>query len=525
MGNVTKIILISLTMIMTGTIASSQCLPPPPIIESVTVLPNATGDVTIKWHENPENVCTTTGYEIYKYNYLTEQFDFLILVAAGTTNYTEINAGGNVRPQIYRMTTKAGPAGNEHSENHHSTFLNLVMHYEPCEMTANVLWTPYKLSYRNGFEIRLDDKKFNDSVKYQIIGYIAPAGSPFNLLNAEALSTVTSDTTVDFKMIVNQNYLFCVKAYLPNGDVSYSNVREGIITGSDISIAPLYIKLDSLVSFDTHNHLHFEIESSTQMTKFQIERCTNIDSAFEVIHTFSDKNTTVYDDNSCDVNKKYYYRVTAFNNIPHCVESPAVISDTLNSIILNIKYTNPDIAISWSDFIRDSVYYLHRNDWFWLILYSPQVIDMDVQTDFANNTYDFCYRVAAIDRITNYTSISRQYCISLEKPVTMPNAIDPTSTFTNNIETKRQRNQFAPVVGGREEDYEYHMIIFNRWNTVIFETTKPMDIPLSNEYFWNGASAKGNVLPEGTYLYYVKIIFKNSNQVFEQKGTVNLIYQ
>ncbi|MDR2652700.1 MAG: gliding motility-associated C-terminal domain-containing protein [Prevotellaceae bacterium] len=524
MKNAVRIILISVLMIAAITVANSQCLPPPPIVESVSVVPNTNGDVNIRWHGNPDDTCTTTGYEIYKHNYLTQQFDFLVLVSAGTTDYTDINAGANIRPQIYRMTTKAGPAGNEHSENHHSVFLNPVIQYDPCELTATVLWTPYKTSYRDRFEIRASDKQFNDLVKYQIVGYIAPAASPFNLLNTTALSPVTGDTIINFTMIVNQNYLFCVKAYLPNGEVSYSNVREGMISGS-IPVAPQYIKLDSLVSFDTHNHLHFEIENSTEMTKFQIERCERLDSAFKAIHTFSDKNTTVYDDNTCDVNKKYFYRITAFNNIQHCIEAPAVISDTLNSITLNAKYTKPYISVSWNDFIRDSVYYLYRNGLFWLILDVTQFADMDIQNDFGNNIYDFCYKIVAVDRITNYTSISREYCRSLDKPVTMPNAIDPTSAFSNNIETHRRRNQFAPIVGGKETDYEYNMIIFNRWNTVLFETTKPMDVPMSNEHFWNGTSARGNVLPEDTYLYYVKITFKNSNQVFEQKGTVSLIYQ
>ncbi|MDR2120607.1 MAG: gliding motility-associated C-terminal domain-containing protein [Tannerella sp.] len=525
MKNITQTVLISIMMIASATIARSQCLPPPPIIECVTVVPNTGGNVTVRWHGNPEDTCTTTGYEIYKYNYTTQQFDFLILTAAATTNYTEINANGNLRSQIYRMTTKAGHAGNEHSENHHTVFLNPVLHYDPCKFTARVSWTPYKTSYRDRFEIRADDKRFNDSVKYQVVGYTAPPYSPFNLLNAVALSPVASDTAVDFTMIVNQNYLFCIKAYLPNGDVSYSNVREGMIEGSNIPAAPLYIKLDSLVSFDTHNHLHFEIENSTQMTKFQVERCSSLDSVFRAIYTFSDKNTTVYDDNTCDVNKTYFYRVTAFNNITHCIETPATVSDTLNSIIPVAIYANPNIIVSWNDFIRDSVYYLHRNGQFWMMLDAAQFTDMDVQNDFNNNIYDFCYRIVAIDRITNFTSISREYCKSLDKPVTIPNAIDPSNTLKSNTETGRRRNQFAPIVGGNETDYEYHMIIFNRWNTVIFETTKPMNAPISDKHFWKGASAKGNMLPEDTYLYYVKIIFKNSNQIFEQKGTVSLIYQ
>ncbi|MDR3227455.1 MAG: gliding motility-associated C-terminal domain-containing protein [Prevotellaceae bacterium] len=512
-------------MIVGATITKSQCLPPPPIIESISVVPNtASGDVTVKWHENPANVCTTTGYEIYKYNYGTNQFDFLVLMAAGVTEYTDVNAGANTRPQIYRMTTKAGAAGNEHSENHHSMLLYPVMQYGACDMTAKVLWTPYKTSYRN-FEVRLADKTFNDSVKYQIVGYIAPSASPFNPLNEIALTPVTYDTVTSFRMIVNQNYLFRVKAFLPNGEISYSNVREGIISSASIPPAPLYINLDSLVSYDTHNHLHFEIESSTQMTKFQIERCERLDSAFQIIHTFSDKTTTTYDDNSCNVNKQYFYRITALNSSSVCSETPATISDTLNSIILNTKYVKPDIKVSWNKFTLDSVYSLHRNGLFWLMQYATQYTDMDVQYDFDNNIYDFCYRIVATDRITNFTSVSREYCISLEKPVTMPNAIDPTSSFSNNMETHRLRNQFAPIVGGNELDYEYHMIIFDRWNSVIFETTKPMDVPLANEYFWRGASAKGNVLPEDTYLYYVKVTFKNSNQVFEQKGTVSLIYQ
>ncbi|MDR3286326.1 MAG: gliding motility-associated C-terminal domain-containing protein [Prevotellaceae bacterium] len=525
MKNAKKIIFVLMLMIVATTITKSQCLPPPPIIECVSVVPNtANGNVIIRWHENPDNACTITGYEIYKYNYILNQFDLLTLEPASATDYTDIGLTAYSQPKIYRMTTKAGPSGNEHSENHHTMLLKPVMQYGACDMAATVVWSPYKTSYRN-FEIRLADKQFNDSVKYQIEGYISPA-LPFNPASAVPLSPVTYDTIIDFRMIVNQNYLFRVKAFLPNGEVSYSNVREGKIIGGTIPVAPLYINLDSLISYDTHNHLHFEIESSTGMDKFQIERSTNLDSAFSVIHTFTSKTTTTYDDNSCNVNRQYFYRVTAFNSSSVCNDNPATISDTLNSIILNTKYIKPNINVSWNKFTLDFAYDLYRNGSFWsLSPYSTQYTDTNVQTDYEANVYDFCYRIGATDITSSFTSISREYCVSLDKPVTMPNAIDPTSSFTNNGETYRLRNQFAPIIGGREQDYEYHLIIFNRWNIVIFETTKPMDVPLTNEYFWTGASAKGNVLPEDTYLYYVKITFKNSKQVFEQKGTVNLIYQ
>jgi hypothetical protein len=525
MYKLNKTILSFILSIFAATIANAQCLPPPPIVENVTVMPNNT-DITVKWHENPDNTCITTGYEIYKYNYATGQFDLLSLAPAGITAILDINAEGNIRPQIYRMTTKAGAAGNEHSENHHTMFLYPVMQYNTCYLTAALSWRPYKTSYRDGFEIRPSEKKFNDSVKYQIVGYIAPPSSPFNIASAAPLSEITSDTTVSFSMLVNQNYLFCVKAFLPNGSTSYSNIREGMLSGSNIPNAPMYINLDSIVSFDTHNHLHFEIDNSTQMTKFQVERTTNLDSAFKIIHTFSDKTITAYDDNTCDVNIKYFYRITAFNNASACDNIPAKISDTLNSIIVGLKYIKPDVNISWSELTDNANYMLYRNGTFWNYQYGDtHFIDMSVQNDYSNNIYDFCYKIVATDITNQNTSISREYCIALDKHVTMPNAIDPTDPLTFNTETYRQRNQFAPIIGGKNTDYEYYMIIFDRWNNIVFETTKPMDVPLTNEYMWNGTSLKGYILPEDTYLYYVKVTFKNSKQLFEQRGSVSIIYQ
>ena len=524
MKKINKIVLPLISLIIATAVANAQCLPPPPIVESVTVMPGAAGDVTVKWHENPDNTCTTTDYEVYKYNYATGYFDFLIIVPAGNTAILDAAAGGNVRPQIYRMTTKAGPAGNEHSENHHSMYLHPIANYNLCYLTATTQWSPYKTSYRDGFEIRQSERNFNNAVRYQIVGYIAPSGSPFNIASAAPLSDITADTTISFPMIINQNYLFCVKAFLPNGFESYSNVREGRISDNSIPAAPMYIYLDSIVSFETHNHLRFEIDNSTQMTKFQVERTGSLDSAFSVIYKFSDKTTTTYNDNTCNINKKYFYRVTAFNNLPACDTIPAKISDTLNSTIVTATYIKPNINVSWTDFISNPLYYLYRNGMFWLSQNVTAFMDTDVENDYKSGIYDFCYRVAAIDQITRHASLSREICVNLDKPVTMPNAIDPTSGAYNLV-TNRQRNQFAPVIGGNDTDYEYYMLIFDRWNNVIFETTKPMNVPLTPNYMWNGASLKGYVLPEDTYVYYVKVTFKNSKQVFEQRGSVSIIYQ
>jgi len=523
--SVTKILLTLMLMVVGITIANAQCLPPPPIIENVTVVPNtAGGDVIISWHENPANTCTTTGYEIYKYNYSTQIFDLLVLVPAGTTSYTEVNAGGNSRPQIYRMTTKAGALGNQHSENHHSMVLDPVFFYGPCEMYTTATWSPYETSYRDNFEVRLSEQTFNNAVKYQIEGY-ATTGTIFNPASAIPMSSITSDTIVSFIMIVNVDYLFRVKAFLPNGEISYSGVRHGNISGATIPRAPLFIHLDSLVSFDTHNHLHFTIDNATAMVKFQVERSQNANGPYEILTEFHDKTRTTYDDTSCDVNKEYFYRITAFNNIPYCNERPAIRSDTLNSIIVKLKYEKPDMSANWNSFILDTTYHIHRNNAFWFISPTRQFLDGNVQHDYMNNNiYDFCYTVSAFNR-KGHVSISRENCINLDRPITMPSAIDPTSAYTNNLDTNRRRNEFAPLIGGDERLYEYHMIIFNRWNNVIFETTKPMDVPLTSDHFWHGTTATGGILPEDTYMYYVKITLKTSQKVYEKRGSVSIIYQ
>lgn len=88
----------------------------------------------------------------------------------------------------------------------------------------------------------------------------------------------------------------------------------------------------------------------------------------------------------------------------------------------------------------------------------------------------------------------------------IPNAFTPDGDGLNDI--------FIPV--GQELDNDaYHLIIFNRWGQIVFETQD------ANKG-WDGRDRKGNMAPIGTYTWVLQ--YRETGSYIKKKtGTVNLI--
>lgn len=68
------------------------------------------------------------------------------------------------------------------------------------------------------------------------------------------------------------------------------------------------------------------------------------------------------------------------------------------------------------------------------------------------------------------------------------------------------------------EDYDfYHLTIFNRWGSVVFNTKQ------INE-FWNGKDSNGKVYPTGTYFYILKLKGCSKPEITEFHGSVTVVY-
>ncbi len=86
-------------------------------------------------------------------------------------------------------------------------------------------------------------------------------------------------------------------------------------------------------------------------------------------------------------------------------------------------------------------------------------------------------------------------------------------------------NAFSPNADGKNEEFfnpgfnldvkSYSMLVFNRWGQLIFETS-------NFAKGWNGTDGKGNIAPQGVYVYKLSIQ-THSGKIFDYAGNVTLV--
>lgn len=105
---------------------------------------------------------------------------------------------------------------------------------------------------------------------------------------------------------------------------------------------------------------------------------------------------------------------------------------------------------------------------------------------------------------------------SLEKKVKMegltlyyiPNTFTPDGDNFN--------EQFLPVFTSGIDIYDFHMVIFNRWGEMVFETYDP-------SFGWNGAYGDTGLVQDGTYIWQVEFGVTSSDARETHQGHVTVI--
>ena len=94
--------------------------------------------------------------------------------------------------------------------------------------------------------------------------------------------------------------------------------------------------------------------------------------------------------------------------------------------------------------------------------------------------------------------------VESKEGIIIPNVFTPDDDGTNDVwYIKNSGTQ------------EFHVEIFDRWGLKLFETT-------SDQIRWDGHTASGTLLPEGTYYYILKAILKSRNGVKDYSRTGNI---
>jgi gliding motility-associated-like protein len=140
--------------------------------------------------------------------------------------------------------------------------------------------------------------------------------------------------------------------------------------------------------------------------------------------------------------------------------------------------------------------------------------------DFADDklpttkVYGLAERNIFIWKITNYPCISQDTVTILYENIVIPEGFSPNGD-PNNI------NEYFEILGLDTLSQEIDLSIVNSAGSEVFHSTNKD----GNEWkLWDGKNSKGIDLPEGTYYYILKVVYKefNSNETEKYSGFIVL---
>jgi|GEM_PF-2573729 len=388
-------------------------------------------------------------------------------------------------------------------ETHTAILCNSTFDY--CKKSATIAWNNYK-----GFNVSVS----NTFIYEQISGKQAKVVSIPDLQDTEA--TIDVDQT-------NKDACYYI---LSNIVDDRGNTHE--VTSNKTCLSASFPKLPDFMNADyattksdSSIELSFTIDTATDITDYKVWHSASKDGPFEVIDSAilgKTQHPFIFQHQGNDVGKqRNFYMLVAYDE---CGDS-ILCSNMASNIYLELKEENLSNQLDWNAYYQwqggtedhyiyrsidggefkeigsenYSAEYLNHNDYLGELLY---------------NDGEFCYYILAKEsnnpHTKNGTSASNIVCIVKEARIFIPNSFNPVS--------KIQENRVFMPQGSFFNKEDYHFIVWNRFDEVMFE---------SDEYgkAWDG-TYKGKAVPEGLYMYKLEV--EHHSGKIKKKGTVSVKY-
>jgi gliding motility-associated-like protein len=351
------------------------------------------------------------------------------------------------------------------------------------------------------------------SLPKRVVNYTLLAGLNGSNISpiADLAADQTSYTLSEFQS--NAQYCFSVKAVLEDGSFSTSNK---FCLSTKMQQPPSWINAD-FATVDENNKINvsFTVDPDSKINTYRLERKTENENTFTQINQLvtSGKHLS-FTDQSGDPLKRNFYRLLAVNNCGN----PVVTSNIANNIVLALSSNINTISLNWNAYRNwrgsSSGYKIFINAGSsFSLLAVKQPEDTTLTIDYSSIMYTvstdkICFYIGSSERNNPYgvqgETSSEIVCTNIEERITVPNTFTPNNDLKNDL--------FKPVLSFTP--IEYHIIISNRQNKVIFE---------SRDYTeeWNG-KVKGEPQAEDVYLWFLQVR-SPSGRNFTRKGTVTII--
>lgn len=473
-------------------------IPASPVLNRVSVNPS-TGRAYLEW-ELSESL-NVDAYIVY-----IDVNDAWIAIDTiwDNTATTYVNAASNAAfysesyvIAAYVDSTVSGllsPLTDSHSTIFTSLFFN------ECHSRIELDWTPYK-----GWDNKLED--------YEII--ISINGGADSLL-------VTRDTAqtdyIHQEIQAYTSYSYTIRATRQDGLASTSN-RDTVYTLMPRLPAFIHADFASVVS-PNQIDLSFTLDPESETKSYRLLKDSVSDTPDETIASYDNYTSSniLHTDHVPDPERRYYYQLAAVNECDVIVKR----SNLASNMILRVKNDELMNHLSWTSYrswengVDSYKIYRLTGDLPPELIFTQPGNDTTFSDNITELQYSvpggsFCYYIEATEKPGNQAGVtgiskSNVACGTIPVNLFLPNAFTPNSDGMNDI--------FRPELSFTPDDYL--LIIQDRWGNALFESEDPWE-------GWDGTAKGDNPVPEGTYLYYLRIT-ASDGEIFEKNGHVSVIF-
>lgn len=412
-------------------------------------------------------------------------------------SYIDPSAGAHQRSRSYRLAAYNSNFGNQYSlSNKTAEFHTLFAsaEYDTCDNRATISATQYISDFMGTGDVSMAN-------------YIVAS------INSEGNRTIlTESDSPEFTLTeLNNNsaYTFQVSG-IPDQtsvDTTWSNPLS-LFTNRKTPPEYIYPVLCSVTGSQVA--LGFEIDSNSQLYTYWLLKQAVNNTTYDTIAKESGI-SDYYNYNDVLTNQVATYKLLAINS---CLQ-PSTESKPVQTMQLSAQQTGEwTFTLKWNKALGSlQQYTLWRkvgNESFQELTTGNDITEFKedlTNLPEAQRTQQICYRVATTLQPSGAeSSFSNQVCLDISPEVKIPNAFTPNNDGRN--------DSFRPLFSFIATRYQ--LTIVNRYGEILFESTVPGER-------WDGTDARGNKLPEGSYIYFLEIT-SNTGQIIEKSGNITLLY-
>ena len=464
----------------------------PPEIGPIVRVSVEAGSVRLEWDFSPSP--ETSAYIIYR---IEDNGTFPIDTVYNQSFYIDIGADEDVQPESY-FVVAIDQCDNTSIFGDSHTTIHLSAEVINCEQSLNLSWNPY-VSWLDGVE------------KQQI--WLSENNNPFQLI-AELDPAINLFVVEGIKDMVD--YAIRIEAINANNSTVVSRSNEVSLT-ADVVNPIRELTILSLTSVnDQEIEIQWQWNDDAGLKQYEILRTGNgattnspgnVGPVLDIVNSYVDQNLN-------PAEEIYSYQIQTWD---FC--DSVSFSNSAKSVVLQAnQIDNSSNSLSWSEFEMERAE-LEKYDLYRIGNGKQELIaSLDLGENSFEDVFDpleftsnLCYLIiarASIDLLDGSKSNgfiqSNLACVQPAAFAVVPNAFAP---FGKN-------DVFKPVLFNRSSIAEYNFNVWNRWGTLVFETSL-------EDTGWNGRY-NGAVLGQGTYVYAIQIRLNNGDLV-EYKGNVLLL--